>query len=60
MLGFLSAAIAEAAIHVSAKANATAHKKNIFVDNALILGSFHSLQWIFGLQVFDYVERLTV
>jgi hypothetical protein len=43
MLGFLSAAIAGVTVQTSATANATVHKKNVFVDDNLILTSFHFL-----------------
>jgi hypothetical protein len=43
MVGFWSAAIAGAAVKASTTANATAHKKIVFVDDALIFDSFHFL-----------------
>jgi hypothetical protein len=43
MLGFLSAAIAGVTVQTSATANATVHKKTVFVDDALIFSSFHFL-----------------
>jgi hypothetical protein len=46
MLGFLSTAIAGAAVQASATANATAHKKKVFVDDALIFGLLSVLEEI--------------
>jgi hypothetical protein len=43
MLGSLSAAIAGTAVQASTTANATIHTKKVFVDDALILSSFHLL-----------------
>jgi hypothetical protein len=43
MLGFLSAAIAGAAVQARATANTTTQKKTVFVDDALIFSSFHFL-----------------
>jgi hypothetical protein len=60
MLGFLSAAIAGVTVQTSATANATVHKKNVFVDDNLILTSFHSLPWGFCLQASKPEERETV
>jgi hypothetical protein len=50
MLGFGSAAIAGTAVKASATANATAHKKYVFVDDALIFVFFHFLPWVLDVQ----------